>query len=69
MFKPIDIKFADLPLERVGSEKDTGAEVYRLTGDLNANIHLSFSKYGLRRKSETILVGGEVVSNSWLRYA
>lgn len=69
MFKPIDIKFVDLPLERVGSERDTGAEVYRLTGGLNANIRLSFSSYGLRRKSEAILVGGEVVSDVWLRYA
>ena len=32
MIRSVDIKFADLPIENIGIEKDTCSEVYRFTG-------------------------------------
>ena len=67
MIRPVDFKFSDLPIERVGLERGSLAEVYRLTGDLNANILLSFSSHSLQRKSKVTLENGEIKSDAWIR--
>lgn len=69
MFKPKNIAFSDLPIEKIGYEKDSSAEVYKLTSGLDANIRFSLDAHGFKRKSETILVGGEVVSGVWVMRA
>lgn len=69
MFKPKYINFDKLPLKKIGNERNSSADVYKLTADLDANILLSLKSHGLLRKSEVILINGEVVSDVWLLHA
>lgn len=69
MFKPKYINFNNLPLKKIGNERKSNAEVYKLTVDLNSNILLSLKSHGLLRKSEIILTNGEAASDAWLLHA
>lgn len=65
MFKPKDIAFSDLPIEKIGYEKGSGAEIYKLISELDADIRFSLDAHGFKRKGEAVLVSGEVVYEIW----
>lgn len=67
MYKITNIPEAELPLESLGFEHDSGRQVFLLVCALTRDIELNLKFYGYVRGFDLHMTDGTIIDSGWIK--